>query len=51
MARAVLGACFHTSVHPDPPAGEAALRRYAEDLGDMAIAYLRTPDRRPAAHA
>ncbi|MFC8453152.1 TetR/AcrR family transcriptional regulator [Kitasatospora sp. NPDC057223] len=51
VARAVLGACFHTSVHPDRPAGEAALRRYADELGDMAIAYLRTPDRRPAARS
>ncbi|WP_405010030.1 TetR/AcrR family transcriptional regulator [Kitasatospora sp. NBC_01539] len=51
VARAVLGACFHTAVHPDRPVGEAALRRYADELGDMATGYLRTPDRRPAARA
>ncbi|MFJ7204383.1 TetR/AcrR family transcriptional regulator [Streptomyces sp. NPDC098789] len=49
-ARAVLGACFHNSVRPDPATGEAARRRYADELSDMAIAYLLTPDRRrPAA--
>ncbi|GJF33642.1 TetR family transcriptional regulator [Kitasatospora sp. NE20-6] len=67
VARVILGACFHTSLHPDRPTGEAALRRYADELGEMAIAYLSTPDRtsdrtsdrapggipdhRPAAHA
>ncbi|MCX5214756.1 TetR/AcrR family transcriptional regulator [Kitasatospora sp. NBC_00240] len=51
VARAVLGACFHTSVHPDRPVGEVALRRYADELSDMATAYLRTPDRSPAAHS
>ncbi|MEW1692995.1 TetR/AcrR family transcriptional regulator [Streptomyces sp. NPDC091265] len=45
VARAVLGACFHNSVRPDPVTGEAALRRYADELSDMAIAYLFTPDR------
>lgn len=45
VARAVLGACFHNSVRPDPVTGEAARRRYADELGDMAIAYLLTPDR------
>ncbi|MFJ9078254.1 TetR/AcrR family transcriptional regulator [Streptomyces sp. NPDC102278] len=44
-ARAVLGACFHNSVRPDPVTGEAARRRYADELGDMATAYLLTPDR------
>ncbi|WP_327179591.1 TetR/AcrR family transcriptional regulator [Streptomyces sp. NBC_01335] len=47
-ARAVLGACFHNSVRPDPATGEEAVNRYAEDLSDMAIAYLRTPDSRRA---
>ncbi|MFG2723406.1 TetR/AcrR family transcriptional regulator [Streptomyces sp. NPDC048416] len=46
VARAVLGACFHNSVRPDPATGEAARRRYADELSDMAIAYLLTPDRR-----
>ncbi|MFD7028722.1 TetR/AcrR family transcriptional regulator [Streptomyces sp. NPDC059917] len=51
-ARAVLGACFHNSVRPDPVTGEAARRRYADELGDMAIAYLLTPDRhRPTGSA
>ncbi|MEU8789686.1 TetR/AcrR family transcriptional regulator [Streptomyces sp. NPDC048643] len=45
-ARALLGACFHNSVRPDPAAGEAAQRRYAEELSDMAVAYLLTSDRR-----
>ncbi|MER5948452.1 helix-turn-helix domain-containing protein [Streptomyces sp. NPDC001904] len=45
-ARALLGACFHNSVRPDPATGETARRRYADELGDMAIAYLLTPDRR-----
>ncbi|MEU2023728.1 hypothetical protein ABZ565_16460 [Streptomyces sp. NPDC016469] len=45
-ARAVLGACFHNSVRPDAATGEAARRRYAGELGDMAIAYLLTPQRR-----
>ncbi|GAA1352245.1 TetR/AcrR family transcriptional regulator [Streptomyces beijiangensis] len=45
-ARAVLGACFHNSVRPDPATGEAARHRYADELSDMAIAYLLTPDRR-----
>ncbi|MFE9411377.1 TetR/AcrR family transcriptional regulator [Streptomyces sp. NPDC006704] len=45
-ARAVLGACFHNSVRPDAATGEAARRQYADELGDMAIAYLSTPDRR-----
>ncbi|MFF4321416.1 TetR/AcrR family transcriptional regulator [Streptomyces sp. NPDC001568] len=48
-ARAILGACFHNSVRPDPATGEAARRRYADDLADMAIAYLLTPDRRRSA--
>ncbi|MEU0129086.1 MULTISPECIES: helix-turn-helix domain-containing protein [unclassified Streptomyces] len=47
VARAILGACFHNSLRPDPAEGEAARRRYADELGDMAIAYLLTPDRRP----
>ncbi|MFG2622524.1 TetR/AcrR family transcriptional regulator [Streptomyces sp. NPDC048507] len=45
-ARAVLGACFHNSVRPDAVTGEAARRRYADELADMATAYLLTPDRR-----
>lgn len=48
-ARAILGACFHNSVRPDPATGEAARRRYADELSDMAIAYLLTPDRRGTA--
>ncbi|MDP5315373.1 TetR/AcrR family transcriptional regulator [Streptomyces poriferorum] len=45
-ARALLGACFHNSVRPDPATGETAQRRYADELSDMALAYLLTPDRR-----
>lgn len=45
-ARALLGACFHNSVRPDPATGERAQRRYADELSDMAVAYLLTPDRR-----
>ncbi|WP_411074917.1 TetR/AcrR family transcriptional regulator [Streptomyces sp. cmx-4-7] len=45
VGRALLGACFHNSVRPDAFTDEAARRRYAEELGDMAIAYLLTPDR------
>ncbi|MFI5801401.1 hypothetical protein [Streptomyces sp. NPDC051561] len=48
-ARALLGACFHNSVRPDAATGEAARRRYADELADMAIAYLLTPDRRRSA--
>ncbi|MFE9825827.1 TetR/AcrR family transcriptional regulator [Streptomyces sp. NPDC005791] len=50
-ARAVLGACFHNSVRPDPAYGEEARHRYADELSDMAIAYLLTPDRRRTAPA
>ncbi|MFJ3706464.1 MULTISPECIES: TetR/AcrR family transcriptional regulator [Streptomyces] len=50
-ARAVLGACFHNSVRPDAVTGEAARRAYADELGDMAVAYLLTPDRRRNAGA
>ncbi|MFD7079943.1 hypothetical protein [Streptomyces sp. NPDC059918] len=49
VARAILIACFHNSVRPDAATGEAARRRYANELGDMAIAYLLTPDRRRSA--
>lgn len=49
-ARAILGACFHNSVRPDPADGETARRRYADELGDMAIAYLLTPDRQGTTH-
>ncbi|MFJ8799311.1 TetR/AcrR family transcriptional regulator [Streptomyces sp. NPDC102487] len=48
-ARALLGACFHNSVRPDPATGETAQRRYANELSDMALAYLLTPDRRGTA--
>ncbi|MFG2891237.1 TetR/AcrR family transcriptional regulator [Streptomyces sp. NPDC048248] len=51
VARAVLGACFHNSVRPDPAVGAEAQSRYADELSDMAIAYLLTPDRRRTAHA
>ncbi|MEU5957944.1 TetR/AcrR family transcriptional regulator [Streptomyces sp. NPDC047525] len=44
-ARAILGACFHNSIRPDPATGEEAQRRYANELSDMAIAYLLTPGR------
>ncbi|MET9534181.1 helix-turn-helix domain-containing protein [Streptomyces sp. NPDC006649] len=54
VARAVLGACFHNSVRPDRRTGDAQ-RMYADELSDMAMAYLLTPDRRraerPPAHA
>lgn len=50
VARAILGACFHNSLRPDPVTGQAARSRYADELGDMAMAYLLTPDRRGAAH-
>ncbi|WP_434599000.1 TetR/AcrR family transcriptional regulator [Streptomyces sp. A5-4] len=49
VARAVLGACFHNSVRPDPATGKAGRRQYADELSDMAIAYLLTPDRRGTA--
>ncbi|MFI5866771.1 TetR/AcrR family transcriptional regulator [Streptomyces sp. NPDC051546] len=45
-ARAILGACFHNSVRPDPVTGDEERRHYADELSDMAVAYLRTPDRR-----
>jgi AcrR family transcriptional regulator len=48
VARVVLGACFHNLLRPDRAIDEAAQRRYAHELGDMAMAYLLTPDRRPA---
>lgn len=47
-ARALLGACFHNSVRPDRPVDEATQSRYADELSDMALAYLLTPDRRPS---
>lgn len=46
-ARAVLGACFHNSVRPDSRTGEAR-RVYADELSDMAMAYLLSPDRHRA---
>jgi AcrR family transcriptional regulator len=49
VARALLGACFHNSVRPDPATGATAMSRYANDLSDMAVAYLLTPDRRGTA--
>lgn len=48
-ARAILGACFHNSVRPDPATGEAAQHRYADELGAMATAYLLTPGSRRSA--
>ncbi|MFI5765779.1 TetR/AcrR family transcriptional regulator [Streptomyces sp. NPDC051563] len=45
-ARAILGACFHNSVRPDPVTGDEERRHYADELSDMAVAYLLTPDRR-----
>ncbi|WP_241778658.1 MULTISPECIES: TetR/AcrR family transcriptional regulator [unclassified Streptomyces] len=51
VARAVLGACFHNSVRPDPVTGEVARRQYADELSDMALAYLLTPGRRRTAHS
>ncbi|MGW1617490.1 TetR/AcrR family transcriptional regulator [Streptomyces sp. NPDC002285] len=48
VARVVLGACFHDSLRPDRATGEAAQRRYAHELGDVAMTYLLTPDRRSA---
>ncbi|MFE6365797.1 TetR/AcrR family transcriptional regulator [Streptomyces sp. NPDC057806] len=48
-ARVILGACFHNYLRPDRVTGEAARRRYALELGDVAMAYLLAPDRRPAA--
>ncbi|MEU6841807.1 TetR/AcrR family transcriptional regulator [Streptomyces sp. NPDC046716] len=50
-ARALLGACFHNSVRPDPATGETAQRRYANELSDMAVAYLLTPERRNTSRA
>ncbi|WP_251016025.1 TetR/AcrR family transcriptional regulator [Streptomyces sp. ISL-99] len=48
-ARSILGACFHNSLRPDRPTSEAAIRRYADELSDMAIAYLLTADGRRTA--
>lgn len=45
VARAVLGACFHNFLRPDPADGDAALSRYADELGAMALAYLLAGDR------
>lgn len=45
VARALLGACFHNSVRPDRPADEPTMRRYADELAEMGLAYLRTPER------
>ncbi|MEU8709992.1 helix-turn-helix domain-containing protein [Streptomyces sp. NPDC048565] len=51
VARAILGACFHNSLRPDPVTGEVARIRYADELGDMALAYLLAPDRPRAVQA
>ncbi|MFB7652408.1 MULTISPECIES: TetR/AcrR family transcriptional regulator [unclassified Streptomyces] len=51
VARAVLGACFHNSVRPDSVTGAAAQHHYADELSDMAMAYLSTPDRRRRAES
>ncbi|MFD6532482.1 TetR/AcrR family transcriptional regulator [Streptomyces sp. NPDC060184] len=50
-ARAILGACFHNSLRPDAATGEEARARYADELGDMALAYLLTPGRSRDAEA
>ncbi|GAA4075600.1 TetR family transcriptional regulator [Streptomyces hundungensis] len=50
VARGILGACFHNSVRPDPITGDTATRTYADELSDMAIAYLMTPGRRHTSH-
>ncbi|MFJ8748750.1 TetR/AcrR family transcriptional regulator [Streptomyces sp. NPDC102441] len=44
-ARALLGACFHNSVRPDGSTGETERLRYADELSDMATAFLLTPER------
>ncbi|GAA4600645.1 hypothetical protein GCM10023195_00590 [Actinoallomurus liliacearum] len=49
LTEPMLEPCFHNSVRPDSATGEAARHRYAEELSDMAIAYLLTPGRRAAA--
>ncbi|MFD7923794.1 TetR/AcrR family transcriptional regulator [Streptomyces sp. NPDC059740] len=46
MARTLIGACVHTAARSDRPADEAGWDWYADQLSDMALAYLRTPDRR-----
>lgn len=46
VAGSLLGACFHNSLRPDRPMDEAAQSRYADELSDMALAYLLSPDRR-----
>ncbi|MFJ4921223.1 TetR/AcrR family transcriptional regulator [Streptomyces sp. NPDC088725] len=43
-ARAILGACFHNSVRPDGCTGDAR-SAYGDELSEMAMAYLLTPDR------
>ncbi|MGH3502165.1 MAG: hypothetical protein ACRDQA_14955, partial [Nocardioidaceae bacterium] len=51
VARALLGACFHNSIRADRPTDEAAQSRSADELSNMAIAYLLSPDHRRAAQS
>lgn len=46
VADALLGAGFHNSIRPDRPMDEAAQNRFANELSDMALAYLLSRDRR-----
>ncbi|MCA1218269.1 TetR/AcrR family transcriptional regulator [Streptomyces sp. 8L] len=45
VARSVIGTCAHTAVRPDRPADEEGWTRLADQLSDMGLAYLTTPDR------
>ncbi|NSC25575.1 hypothetical protein FM076_32260 [Streptomyces albus subsp. chlorinus] len=45
VARTVLGACVHAVLRPDGLDDADAWKWYADQLGDMTLAYLRTPDR------
>ncbi len=49
VERTIIGACVHTAVRPDRPADEAGWNLYADQLSDMALAYLLSPDRRSTA--
>ncbi|MFE2373718.1 TetR/AcrR family transcriptional regulator [Streptomyces sp. NPDC059398] len=48
VARALLGACFHNSIRPDRPVDEESRSLYADELTEMALAYLLSPGRRSA---
>ncbi|WLQ45354.1 helix-turn-helix domain containing protein [Streptomyces laculatispora] len=45
IARTIVGACIHAVLRPDKLPDRPAWKQFADQLSDMAVAYLMTPDR------